>query len=89
VRQTSAKEDEMSTRTAEATHYVQYVATASINVPVTVPEGTVAEDVDEVARELADEAFQGVDMTLCHHCAAKMDLSEFEQDNQPDAVWTV
>jgi hypothetical protein len=66
---------------------VYYKATVSFPVEVEVPDDWDREeftDAKEVACDLADRE---VDYpTLCYHCSRRLDLSDFEIDDEVDFI---
>ncbi len=71
------------------TYHVSYQAVASFVVTVDVDDtGLSEEEATELARDAADGARgDQAPSRLCHHCAGKYDLGDFEQGDGDDAVW--
>lgn len=66
---------------------VYYETTASFPIEVDVPDDTAAEDIEAVAYDLADTIRDehGPTGSLCHHCAVKIDIGDFEPTSVEDA----
>jgi len=65
---------------------VYYTTTASYGIDVEVPDDTPEDEINDVARDLAeDKRCEEAPPTLCYHCS-KLDLGEFEQDDSEYGV---
>jgi hypothetical protein len=65
---------------------VRYSTTAVTFVTVDVPNDTDPDRINDVARELADGKANAALGRLCASCSSQVDLGEFVQDDDDEAV---